>query len=103
MANYPVAGLETVAQFAARAKVSGPTGRCNTRKRLRHRRAPESGLGNDPNRDVTDLVSVCGRAQHARVPLRVDVRGADVERDLAALIVVRRDDRGIRAGYEDES
>ena len=25
LANYPVAGLETVAQFAARAKVSGPT------------------------------------------------------------------------------
>ena len=25
LANYPVAGLETVAQFAARANVSGPT------------------------------------------------------------------------------
>jgi hypothetical protein len=59
-------------------------------------------LGNDPNRDVADLVSVCGRAQHARVPLRVDVRRANVERDLATLVVVRRDDRGIRAGCADK-
>ena len=68
--------------------------------RARAAKLPDALLRDDPRRHLRDLVAVRGRAQEPGVPVDVDVRRLDVERDRAALVVLPDGDLGAGAGRD---